>query len=209
MFAVVAGASIALLVLDLDYDARNVIAVANPLEKMLIFADAGTRDAANAAGLSGIVMPLFDGIGSVLARYTFVLHSSPRPTVFLVWLIVPGIVIGWRRGERLAAIQALMLLLAAIGIDALGVPRGLKSEYFIFTDPLIILAGVILLDRLCKLRFGKWTYGIGTSLLVLHLAIGQADPVKYALKRTGPESICAWNKHYAPLLPLPWCPPRS
>src|SRR6478672_9876727 len=99
------------------------------------------------------------------------------PTVFLVWLIVPGIVIGWRRGERLAAIQALMLLLAAIGIDALGVPRGLKSEYFIFTDPLIILAGVILLDRLCKLRFGKWTYGIGTSLLVLHLAIGQADPV--------------------------------
>jgi len=209
MFAVVAGASIALLVLDLDYDARNVIAVANPLEKMLIFADAGTRDAANAAGLSGIVMPLFDGIGSVLARYTFVLHSSPRPTVFLVWLIVPGIVIGWRRGERLAAIQALMLLLAAIGIDALGVRRGLKSEYFIFTDPLIILAGVILLDRLCKLRFGKWTYGIGTSLLVLHLAIGQADPVKYALKRTGPESICAWNKHYAPLLPLPWCPPRS
>jgi len=209
MFAVVAGASIALLVLDLDYDARNVIAVANPLEKMLIFADAGTRDAANAAGLSGIVMPLFDGIGSVLARYTFVLHSSPRPTVFLVWLIVPGIVIGWRRGERLAAIQALMLLLAAIGIDALGVRRGLKSEYFIFTDPLIILAGVILLDRLCKLRFGKWTYGIGTSLLVLHLAIGQADPVKYARNRTGPESICAWNKHYVPLLPLPWCPPRS
>jgi len=82
----------------------------------------------------------------VLARYSFVLHSSPRPTVFLTWLIVPGIVVAWRRGERQAAIQALMLLLTAIGIDALGVRRGLKSEYFIFTDPLIILSGAMLLD---------------------------------------------------------------
>ncbi len=93
---------------------------------------------------------LLDGIASVLARYSFVLHSSPRPTVFLTWLIVPGIVYAWRRGERQAAIQALMLLLAAIGIDALGVRRGLKSEYFIFTDPLIILAGAILLDCLAR-----------------------------------------------------------
>ena len=77
----------------------------------------------------------------MLARYTFVLHPSPRPTRFLTWLIVPGIVYAWRRGERQVAIQALLLLLAAIGIDALGVRRGLKSEYFIFTDPLIILAG--------------------------------------------------------------------
>ena len=90
------------------------------------------------------------GVASVLARYSFVLHSSPRPTVFLTWLIIPGIVYAWRRGERLAAIQALLLLLAAIGIDALGVRRGLKSEYFIFTDPLIILAGAILLDRLTR-----------------------------------------------------------
>ena len=93
-------------------------------------------------------MLLLDGLASVLARYTFVLHSSPRPTVFLTWLIVPGIVYAWRRGERLAAIQALLLLLAAIGIDTLGVRRGLKSEYFIFTDPLIILSGAILLDSL-------------------------------------------------------------
>ena len=203
--AMAAGASIALLALNLEYNPGNVIAVINPLEKMLTFADAGTTDIANGAGLSGILPLLFDGIASVVARYTFVLHSSPRPTVFLTWLIVPGIIVAWRRGERFAAIQALVLLLAAIGIDALGVRRGLKSEYFIFTDPLIILAGAILLDSMSDLRLHKWAYSVATVLFGLHIAIGQAEPIKYAFMRKGPESICEWNRYYLPLLPLPWC----
>ena len=205
--AIAAGASIALLALDLEYNASNVIAVINPLEKMLTFADQNTTDVANGSGLSAILLLLFDGVASVLARYSFVLHSSPRPTVFLAWLIVPGIVVAWRRGERRAAIQALMLLLAAIGIDALGVRRGLKSEYFIFTDPLIILAGAILLDRFRDLRFHKWTFPLAAVLFGLHIAVSQAEPIKYAFKRSGPESTCAWNRYYLPLLPLPWCAP--
>jgi hypothetical protein len=182
-----------------------VIAVVNPLEKMLTFADASTTDAANGSHLWSIFLLLFDGIASVIARYTFVLHSSPRPTVFLTWLIVPGIVVAWRRGERQAALQALVLLLAAIGIDALGVRRGLKSEYFIFTDPLIILSGAILLDSMRDLRFHKWAYPVAATLFGLHIAVGQAEPIKYAFMRRGPESICQWNPHYMPLMPLPWC----
>src|SRR6202171_4488435 len=205
MFAVAAGASIALLALDLEYNTGNVIAVFNPLEKMLTFADANTTDVANGSNLLGVVLLLLDGVASVVARYTFVLHSSPRPAVFLTWLIVPGIVYAWRRGEKLAAIQALTLLLAAIGIDALGVRRGLKSEYFIFTDPLIILAGAILLDALSDLRFHKWAYPVAAVLFGLHIAVGQAEPIKYTLKRGGPESICEWNRYHLPLLPLPWC----
>ena len=206
MLAIAAGALVALLALDLAYNPSNVIAVFNPLEKMLTFADASTTAAAGETGPSGILWLLLDGIASVLARYTFVLHSSPRPTVFLIWLIVPGIVYAWRRGERQAAIQALVLLLAATGIDALGVRRGLKSEYFIFTDPLIILAGAILLDSLTELRFRQWTYPVAMVLFGLHIAVGQAEPIKYAFMRRGPESICEWNRHYIPLLPLPWCP---
>jgi hypothetical protein len=209
MFAISAGALFMLLALDLVYNSSNVIVVLNPLEKMLTFADAGTTDAASGSGLPGILLLLLNGIASVLARYSFVLHSSPRPTVFLTWLIVPGIVYGWRRGERQAAVQALMLLLAAIGIDALGVRRGLKSEYFIFTDPLIILAGAVLLDCLRDLRFHIWAYPVGAALFVLHIAVGQAEPIKYAFMRRGPEPICEWNRHYMPLLPLPWCPGRS
>ena len=204
--AVAAGALAMLLALNLEYNASNVIAVINPLEKMLTFADAATSDAASGSNLSGVLWLLFEGIASALARYTFVLHSSPRPTVFLTWLIVPGVVYAWQRGERLVAIQALVLLLAAIGIDALGVRRGLKSEYFIFTDPLIILSGALLLDSLRDLRFRKWTYAIGIVLFGLHIAVGQAEPIKYAFMRRGPEPICQWRPHYAPLLPLPWCP---
>jgi hypothetical protein len=209
MLAIAAGASIALLALDLEYNTANVIAVFNPLEKMLTFADASTSDAANGSNLSGIVLLLLDGIASVLARYSFVLHPSPRPAVFLTWLIAPGIVYAWWRGEKIAAIQGLLFLMAAIWIDALGVRRGLKSEYFIFTDPLIILAGAILLDSLADLRFRRWTYTLAMVLLGLHIAVGQAEPVKYALMRRGPEPICEWNRYYMPLLPLPWCSSSS
>jgi hypothetical protein len=205
LLAVVTGASIALLVLDLEYSTSNVIAVVNPLEKMLTFADANTTDIANGSSLSGIFLLLLDGVASVLARYTFVLQPSPRPTVFLTWLIVPAIIVAVRRGERLIAIQALALLLAAIGIDALGVRRGLKSEYFIFTDPLIILSGAILLDSRSDLRFSKWTYPVAATLFGLHIAVGQAEPIKHAIMRKGPEPICEWNEHYLPLMPLPWC----
>jgi hypothetical protein len=208
MFTMAAGASIALLALNFEYNTGNIIAVVNPLEKMLSFADADTADAAIASGPWGI-LSLLNGIGSVLARYTFVLHPSPRPAMFLTWLIVPLIIHAWSRGERLVAVQALVLLLAAIGIDTLAVRRGLKSEYFIFTDPLIILACAILLEPLSDLRFRKWAYPVGATMFVLHIAVGQAEAVKYATKRSGPQSICEWNRHYLPLLPLPWCPVRA
>ena len=207
MAAMVAGASVALLALNLDYNAGNVIAVFNPLEKMLKFVDGGTAAAANQSGLSGIFRLLLEGIASVAARYSFVLHSSPRPTVFLTWLIVPGIVYAWMRGEKQVSIQALLLLMVAVGIDALGVQRGLKSEYFIFTDPLIILSGALLLDSLSDLRFHKWAFPVALVLFALQIGISQAEPIKYAVMRRGPESVCDWNQYYMPLMPLPWCPP--
>jgi hypothetical protein len=206
MFALSAGAAVALLLLDVDYNTGNVIAVINPLEKMLVFADSDTSGAANGSSLAAVVLLLLDGLASVLARYSFVLHSSPRPTVFLTWLILPGIVYAWRGGNTLSALQALMLMLAAVGIDTLGVRRGLKIEYFIFTDPLIVLSGAILLERISELRFHKWAYPIAATLFGLHIAIGQAEPIKYAFKRQGPESICEWSPYYMPLMRLPWCP---
>ncbi|MBX9822623.1 MAG: hypothetical protein K2Y19_18555, partial [Afipia birgiae] len=87
----------------------------------------------------------------------------------------------------------------------LGVRRGLKAEYFILTDPLIIIAGMVLLDRMSYFRFQRWAYAIGATLIALHVGISQAEPVKSTTRRAGPEGICEWNQHYLPRLPLPWC----
>ncbi len=208
MAMLVTGASLALLLLDVGYNTSDVIAVINPLEKMLMFADANTASAANGSSPAAVLLLLLQGLGSVLARYSFVLYSSARPTVFLTWLIVPGLILAWRRGEKLAALQALALMLASLGIDTLGVRRGLKIEYFIFTDPLIVLAGAFLIEAMPDLRLHKWAYGIAVTLFGLHVAISQAEPIKYAFKRSGPEPVCEWNSYYMPLLPLPWCPSR-
>ena len=210
VFAVAAGASLGLLALYLEYDPQNAVAVINPIEKMLVFADAPATSATEGGKIWAAIALLFDGVKSVLQRYTFVLFTSPRPTVFLTWLVFPGIVYAWLRGERQTAIQAAVLLLSAIGIDALGVRRNLKAEYFILTDPLIILAGALLLEKLSDLRFSKWAYPIGVALIVAHVAVSKAEPVKHVLKRSGPEYICEWNEYYEPLLPMPWCdkPPK-
>ena len=81
-----------------------------------------------------------------------------------------------------------------------------EIEYFIFTDPLIILAGAILLDALAICVSTNGRIPIAMTLFGLHIAVGQAEPIKYAFKRSGPESICDWNRSYMPLMPLPWCP---
>ena len=210
MFAVIAGASLGLLTLYIQYDPQNVVAVINPLEKMLVFADPSATSATEGGRISAALGLLFEGVMFVLRRYTFVLATSPRPTVFLTWLIVPGIAYAAYRREWKVALQAALLVLAAIGIDSLGVRRGLKPEYIIFTDPLLILAGALLLERLDNLRWNKWAYPVGVALIVAHVAVSQAEPVKHVLKRSGPDYICEWNQYYQPELPMPWCdkPPK-
>ncbi|MGY3448862.1 hypothetical protein [Bradyrhizobium sp. USDA 4353] len=205
LLAAVAGAAIGLLALDLSYDLNNVVVVLNPLEKMITYVDAPEA----AGSVSGAIGLLLSGLLGVVRRYTFVLQPSARPTVFLTWLIIPGIVVALRRGERLAALQATLLLLTAIGIDTLGVRRGLKIEYFVFTDPLIIIAGMVLLERLADVSFSRFAYPVAAALLVLHVGISQAEPVKMALKRQGPEHVCEWSGYYLPRLALPWCAPAS
>jgi hypothetical protein len=205
MFALIAGASLGLLALFIVYNSSNVVVVLNPLDEMVTFADASAVSAVDNGNFLATIGLIFSGVTSVLQRYTFILFSSPRPTVFLIWLILPGIFYAWRRREKQAALQASLLMLCALGIDSLGVRRGLKVEYFIFTDPLIIIAGAILLDRMRDLRFHKWAYPIGATLVALHVGISQAEPIKLLTARRGPETICVWNQYYLPLMPVPWC----
>lgn len=209
MFAILAGAALGLLALDLQFNVGNAVTVVNPIEKMLTFAVLSPADVGNwQSALKILSVDLL----SVLKRYTFFLHSAARPTVFLIWLILPGIVYACISNRKQVALQALLLMLVATGVDTLGVRRGLKSEYFILTDPLIILAGAILLDALVEQPKNGWAVATGIGLFIGHIVVSQAEPVKHVMKRSGPEYICDWNQLYEPQLPMPWCslpPPRS
>jgi hypothetical protein len=203
MFALILGICAALLMLDISYYDANVVTVLNPLERMSGFADLSPLSGGGGPfAMLGLLA--LDG-ARVLLRYTFFLSSSPRPAVFLIWLVVPGILYAWRRGEKRAALQAAVLMLSVFAIDTVGMRRGLKDEYFIFTDPFIIIAGAVLLDRMDTLRFHRLAYPVGVVLVALHVVVGQAEPVKHAVGRKGPEGICEWRMQYLPLLQLPWC----
>jgi hypothetical protein len=100
-------------------------------------------------------------------------------------------VIAFRRREYKVALQASFLIGAVLAVDTLQAARALKQDYFNYTDPLIIIAGAVLLAKLTDLQNHRWTYPIGATLIALHVAFSQAEPIKHAfLLRAGPESKC-------------------
>jgi hypothetical protein len=192
--AVVTGIGLGLLVLALHPNIQNEVAVMNPLEKMLTFATGVDPDLTH-SGSGSFFRTLLDGVGLLLARETFFLSSSPRPTLFLQWVIFAALVFAWRRGERKIVFQVLALFSAAWSIDLAGTIRGLKLEYFIITDPLVIIAAAWLLVKVPALKSHRWTYPVGLSLLVATVCVGLAEPVKHSFKRDMPLDFCV--PHYA------------
>jgi hypothetical protein len=207
LFALAAGGALGLLVLDLAFNAQNAVAVLNPLEKMISFSP---LSAEGASTMGAVLNMLEGGLVSVLERYTFFLYTAARPTVFVLWLVLAGIVYAACTRKWQLALQATLLVLVATGVDCLGVPRGLKSEYFMLSDPFIIIAGALLLDQMPQLAQMRGALAIGVVLIVAHVVVAHPEPVKMVTKKSGPEYICLWNQIYQKLLPMPWCdlPPK-
>ncbi|HTK13397.1 MAG TPA: hypothetical protein VL402_06320 [Xanthobacteraceae bacterium] len=198
MAAMIAGAGLGLLVLMLRYDVHNAVVVINPFEKMLLFAktsDAGLLQDGTMDG-GAFVQSLLSGVGLLLTRLTFVLNSSPRPTIFLEWVVIAGAVFAWRRGERKVVFQVALLLAAASAIDLLGTLRGLKLEYFIVTDPLVIIAAAWLLARVPSLLMHRWVLPVGLTLMIATICVGLAEPVKHDFENDIPLSFCVPHHYY-------------
>lgn len=198
MAAVVGGIAIGLLSLFLHYHPQNALVVLNPLEQLFFFAtwtDPGLAQHANP--VSGrLIVSLLEGLGGVLARGTFFLHSSARPTIFLGWLVIAGIIIALRQGDRKLALQAAVLTAAAIGFDTISTLRGLKTGYFILTDPLVVIAAALLLAKLTTLRTHRWAFRIGVLLIAAHIVISHTEPVKHTFMRDVPLDFCTPHFHY-------------
>jgi hypothetical protein len=130
------------------------------------------------------------GLGVVLATRTFVLDTSARPGIFLEWLVVAAVIVTWRAGNRLLALQAAALLGVGWAMDTIYAARGLAQQYFTLTDPLIIIAAAWLVTRAPALQTHRWTYPIGTALILVHLTLSQLEPIKHTFQTGTPQIFC-------------------
>lgn len=204
VFAIVAGTAIALLALDIRYHPNDVMVVFHPLEQMYAFG-ASTAPQLATGSLADKAMYVVDSLGGLIARRTFVLQSSPRPTIFLEWFVIAATIYAMRRRQWRTVLQVGVLMATVYGVDMLGMARGLKQEYFLLTDPLVIIAGALLLARVPSLQTHRWAYPVGAALIVVHVAISQAEPVKHIFRTDGPEVLCGLYHNARRVEHLPVC----
>jgi hypothetical protein len=204
-FAVVAGCMIGLLALYARYNPTDVVVVFHPMEQMYLLAFPAEPDLVNDASRLGF---LLRSIASVIARRTFILHTSSRPTIFLEWFVIAATVVAIRRREWRLVLQVVPLMLTDWCVDTLSMGRGLKQEYFNLTDPLPIIAAALLITKLVDLQYHRWTYRLGVALIAAHAVISQLEPVKNAaFKKYGPEVWCGLYAYAVRVEHFPFCPP--
>jgi len=201
---IVAGTGLALLALKLRYHPTDALVVFHPLEQMYAFG-ASTAPQLATGTLADKATYLIEAIGGLIARRTFVLESSPRPTIFLEWFVIAATIYAVRRREWLTVAKAGALMAAVYGIDLLGMARGLKQEYFLLTDPLVIIAAALLLARLPALQTHRLAYPVGLALIVVHVAISQAEPVKHIFRSDGEDVLCGLYHNAQRVERLPVC----
>jgi hypothetical protein len=210
MLAALAGCMVALLTLYARYDPNNVIVVFHPLETMLLYGSAADpRLAAGSSLFSPERLQFFlQAIGGVVERRTFFLYSSPRPTIFLEWFVIVATVIAIRRRAWRLVLMVAALMLTDWSVDTLDMGRHLQIPYFLFTDPLAIIAAALLIANLKDLQQHRWAYPIGFALVAAHVIVSQAEPVKHSFFTTGPEVLCTegFSSYYQRLGRLPFCP---
>ncbi|MBX9778433.1 MAG: hypothetical protein K2Y71_29010 [Xanthobacteraceae bacterium] len=213
LLAVALGVALALLSMTLRPHPQNAVAVVNFLDLMFSWATASDSalSADGGVAIMRALRTLAAGIYEVFAHVTFVLHTSSRTTMFLVWIIVAGLVFAWRRGHRALVGQVTLLLLVAFGLDLTSTFRGAKIEYGVFADFTIIVAAAWLFGNLPPLLAHRYAFPVGALFIALTATFGQFEAVKMAwLSRSGPEGTCSWVGHYVPLIErFPYCPPQA
>lgn len=206
-FAAVAGCMIGVLALDARYNGAVVVAVFHPLENMAAFAGWANPQLVSGSPLDAAHLKfLAQAAAGVLARVTFVLHPSTRPAIFVQWFVIAATAIAIRERKWRLVLPVAALILSAAAIDTLGMGRGLKQEYFNFTDPLVIIAAALLIANLAPLRNHRWTYAAGVALIAVHAVMSQIEPVKRLLRNDRPEVICDFYAYAARVEKFPTCP---
>jgi hypothetical protein len=209
MSAVLAGIAIGLLSLKLRFEPQNVFTVMNPLERLSGYASS-LQVPEGETLLSGLARALLHGVYIVFATRTFVLDTSPRPTIFLEWLVIAAAIYAWKAGERRLVAQVAVLMCVAWGMDAIYAVRSLQLQYYTLTDPLVIIAAAWLLAKLPALQAHQRAYQIGALLIAAHFALSQSEPVKHTFQSSKPYDFCVEHFSFTRRIErFPYCPPAA
>ena len=205
--ALTLGVALGLLSLRVRYDLQNVIAVANPLEHMLAAAASSDQELAGGQPdvTGALVVSLAKGLLASLAKHSFVLQTSHRPTLLLEWLAIVGAIVAWRRGERLLPLQVALLIGAAWGIDAVSALRGLKLAYFAYTDPLLIIAAAIVAAGFPELHTSFRVQKRLFTLAAVYLVWAHAAPMQATFSHRPAQEWCFFFPALVPRVHFPFC----
>lgn len=210
MGAVALGLALGVLALTIRPHEQNVIAVSNLIEHMFVFSSWKHQTALQGQEQilsDSLFMLLAKGVWRTLAIRTVVLHPDNIPqTIVVEWFALAGAFVLWRRGERLAAFQAVFLLLVAWGLEALFSLRGFQRAYAAYTDPLAALSAAWVLVRFPGLlerpRPRRWVYGT----VALVVVVAHVWPVIEARRLPDPSGHCYWIPSYMKRVePFPFC----
>jgi Ca2+/Na+ antiporter len=111
----------------------------------------------------------------------------------------------WRRGERRLPLQVAVLIVTVWGLDAVFSLRSLQTPYFAYTDPLLILAAVLVLAHLPDLQTRRWAQHAAIALLVIYVVWAHLEPVKAVLRHNTPQETCDWLPLYTSKIEFPFC----
>jgi hypothetical protein len=207
MAALVVGIELGLLSLDIRYHVLNVIATANPVEHMFESAALATPTLTGTPQMltDAFASALSKGIVQSLALHSFIFSTSARPTLLLEWFAIIGAIVLWRRGERRLPIQVALLIVSAWGLDAMFSLRSLQTQYFAYTDPLLIVAAALVLAHLPELQVRRWAWHAAIALLVITVVWAHLEPVKAVLRHNAPQEACVWLPSAVTLVRFPFC----
>ena len=210
-----AGCGLGILALLIRANDQNIIALTHPLEHQFVFAvwkdpALGQESAVVSHALIGKIL---SGLGEVLRAHTFGLHKSRRPTLILEWFMVGVAIIAWRRGDRRIALEIATVLGTVIALETVFTLRGMKIEYFIFTEPFTIVAAAIVFVRFKDLWRRALPPGVLTAIFAVLILWANVEPARKMFNRRGPslavtpEEVCGWAPSYLKRVDqLPFCP---
>jgi hypothetical protein len=199
MAAVIFGISLGLLSIALRFHEQNLLAVTHPIEHMFYFASWASQDLAHEPQIlsQSLFALLWRGFHTAMETHTPLAHPWRRPTFLLEWLAIAGAVVLWRRGERAVPLRIALLLLVAWGLDTLFTLRGgFRLEYFVYTDPLLIIAAALAAAYFPELQKSVAAQMSAVVLFGVIILWAHVEPKRGFALRIPSAAPCVWLPIY-------------